>query len=71
MPENIFAYSQKKFKNGKWNEKLQTKNKSFIPAGIRTRDLWIRSPTRYPLRYRDCYDDYPIFILFQIGVLSS
>ena len=24
-----------------------------IPAGIRTRDLWIRSPTRYPLRYRD------------------
>ena len=27
--------------------------KVFISAGIRTRDLWIRSPTRYPLRYRD------------------
>ena len=26
-----------------------------IPAGIRTRDLWIRSPTRYPLRYGDCF----------------
>ena len=24
-----------------------------IPGGIRTRDLWIRSPTRYPLRYGD------------------
>ena len=29
--------------------------KSDIPAGIRTRDLWIRSPTRYPLRYGDCF----------------
>ena len=31
-----------------------------IPAGIRTQDLWIRSPTRYPLRYRDCVfnDDF-------------
>ena len=27
--------------------------KYFIPGGIRTRDLWIRSPTRYPLRYGD------------------
>ena len=24
-----------------------------IPGGIRTHDLWIRSPTRYPLRYGD------------------
>ena len=24
-----------------------------IPAGGRTQDLWIRSPTRYPLRYGD------------------
>ena len=24
-----------------------------IPCGDRTRDLWIRSPTRYPLRQRD------------------
>ena len=24
-----------------------------IPGGIRTHGLWIRSPTRYPLRYRD------------------
>ena len=32
----------------------QRQNKSekcIIPAGIRTRDLWIRNPTRYPLRY--------------------
>ena len=27
----------------------QTKN-STIPSGDRTQDLWIRSPTRYPLR---------------------
>ena len=27
--------------------------KIFIPSGDRTQDLWIRSPTRYPLRYRD------------------
>ena len=33
-----------------------------IPAGIRTRDLWIRSPTRYPLRYRDCHNLSLIFI---------
>jgi hypothetical protein len=32
------------------------KSKHPIPAGIRTRDLWIRSPTRYPLRYRDLID---------------
>ena len=24
------------------------------PAGIRTPDLWIRNPTRYPLRYKGC-----------------
>ena len=24
-----------------------------IPCGDRTHDLWIRSPTRYPLRQRD------------------
>ncbi len=24
-----------------------------IPGGTRTRNLWIRSPTRYPLRYGD------------------
>merc|ERR1711954_394376 len=24
--------------------------KTFIPSGDRTQDLWIRSPTRYPLR---------------------
>ena len=33
----------------------EEKKNVIIPAGIRTRDLWIRSPTRYPLRYRDCY----------------
>ena len=27
--------------------------KQIIPGGIRTHGLWIRSPTRYPLRYRD------------------
>ncbi|KRY39325.1 hypothetical protein T01_15178 [Trichinella spiralis] len=26
-----------------------------IPGGDRTHDLWVRSPTRYPLRYRDFY----------------
>lgn len=26
-----------------------------IPAGGRTRDLWIRSPTRFPLRHRDSW----------------
>ena len=35
------------------NEKIKGKGKSCIPGGIRTRDLWIRSPTRYPLRYGD------------------
>ena len=38
--------------NAEQNENWQ-KFKANIPAGIRTRDLWIRSPTRYPLRYRD------------------
>ena len=28
-------------------------SKTLIPGGIRTRDLWIRSPARYPLRYGD------------------
>ena len=41
-----------------------------IPAGIRTRDLWIRSPTRYPLRYRDCYDDCSPVIRFETDVQS-
>ena len=26
-----------------------------IPGGIRTHDLWIRSPARYPLRYGDLH----------------
>ena len=26
-----------------------------ISGGIRTRDLWIRSPARYPLRYGDIH----------------
>ena len=29
--------------------------KQIIPGGIRTHGLWIRSPTRYPLRYGDCF----------------
>ena len=29
------------------------KSKRDIPGGTRTRDLWIRSPSRYPLRYGD------------------
>ena len=29
------------------------KSKRDIPGGTRTRDLWIRSPARYPLRYGD------------------
>ena len=41
-----------------------------IPAGIRTRDLWIRSPTRYPLRYRDCYDGCSPVIRFETDVQS-
>ena len=32
---------------------IQCLQKGNIPAGIRTRDLWIRNPTRYPLRYQD------------------
>ena len=38
---------------------------SAIPAGIRTQDLWIRSPTRYPLRYRDLMKVEAIEILEQ------
>ena len=33
--------------------KKKEKDTLCIPGGIRTRDLWIRSPTRYPLRYGD------------------
>ena len=46
----------------------KTGKKSSIHGGIRTHDLWIRSPTRYPLRYADlvtidCYSmDHNIFI---------
>ena len=36
-------------------ENPNLRQKAFIPGGIRTRDLWIRSPTRYPLRYGDCF----------------
>ena len=32
----------------------------FILGVIRTRDLWIRSPVRYPLRYEDCFIKYPL-----------
>ena len=35
--------------------------KQIIPGGIRTHGLWIRSPTRYPLRYRDLI--YLIFVV--------
>ena len=34
-------------------KKKERKKKVSIPGGIRTRDLWIRSPARYPLRYGD------------------
>ena len=39
------------FPNGLENITWESKTeKSFIPSGDRTQDLWIRSPTRYPLR---------------------
>ena len=52
-----------------------SEKKISIPAGIRTRDLWIRSPTRYPLRYRDCHtnvrkNQIPIFEILFLGVLT-
>jgi len=31
--------------------------KTCTPRGDRTLDLWIRSPSRYPLRYRGCIYD--------------
>lgn len=31
----------------------RNKKNVVILGGIRTRDLWIRSPARYPLRYED------------------
>ncbi|WAR13996.1 hypothetical protein MAR_004101 [Mya arenaria] len=34
-----------------------------IPGGIRTRDLWIRSPARYPLRYGDMDLSYASFFI--------
>ena len=46
---NIIQYNQTA------NEKDKKKKKSIIPGGIRTRDLWIRSPARYPLRYGDIW----------------
>ena len=36
-----------------------------ILGGIRTRDLWIRSPARYPLRY----EDIPKTIIISILIL--
>ena len=34
-----------------WSGKyIRSTKKNFIPSGDRTQDLWIRSPTRYPLR---------------------
>ena len=30
--------------------------KIIIHGGIRTHDLWIRSPARYPLRYADAIE---------------
>ena len=39
-------------RNHPWRESVQ-QLKKIIPGGIRTHDLWIRSPARYPLRYGD------------------
>jgi hypothetical protein len=33
--------------------KKNSQKENCIPCGDRTHDLWIRSPTRYPLRQRD------------------
>ena len=47
-----------KFRSDKTNGEINiwSENKNVIPGGIRTRDLWIRSPARYPLRYGDAYN---------------
>ena len=37
-------------------KKTEDPSKRSIPGGIRTHDLRIRSPARYPLRYGDLYD---------------
>ena len=34
----------------------QVRQNVTIPGGIRTHDLWIRSPARYPLRYGDLHN---------------
>ena len=37
------------------SEQTIAQNAINIHGGIRTHDLWIRSPARYPLRYADIY----------------
>ena len=41
----------------KFLKQTKTSDTKIILGGIRTRDLWIRRPTRYPLRYEDVCED--------------
>ena len=53
MKHKQFLIQQSKL--SKQTEKTQTK---IILGGIRNRDLWIRSPARYPLRYEDFWNEW-------------
>ena len=42
----------------KLSKQTETTQTKIILGGIRTRDLWIRSPARYPLRYADFWKEW-------------
>ena len=42
----------------KLSKQTETTQTKIILGGIRTRDLWIRSPARYPLRYADLWKEW-------------
>ena len=51
-------YKQFLIQQSKLSKQTETTQTKIILGGVRTCDLWIRSPARYPLRYEDFWKEW-------------
>ena len=57
----LLSETQTVFDTSKFLKQTKTSETRIILGGIRTRDIWVRSPARYPLRYEDLWRQWVYF----------
>ena len=57
----LLRETQTIFDTSKFLKQSKTSETGIILGGIRTRDIWVRSPARYSLRYEDLWSQWVYF----------